>query len=272
MEESVKKPFDKKVIKTMIICLLAIAFYFFMMYVVADYVITPLVKFLFPIKNYSASELEFYMQLTYDDIPKDLLNILCTRTVFLNLFIDGIMFIALIILFNKGLKADFLKVQSNANKIGYIIIVGVILNYVMAICGNALSQYVAALFNRTGIDSSQNQSNIEMILGSSDFNFLILTLVIVVIGPVIEELVFRKAVFGLCRNKVLGFFVSFLLFGFMHNFSAGYDIIDLIIVSIPYCASGMCFAGLYLYSDNIYVSIIVHIINNFISVLIISLI
>ena len=41
-------------------------------------------------------------------------------------------------------------------------------------------------------------------------------LAVVIFTPIVEELVFRKAIFGLFKNKWVGFAVSTLIFGLIH--------------------------------------------------------
>ena len=91
----------------------------------------------------------------------------------------------------------------------------------------------------------------------------------VIIGPIIEELVFRKAVFGLISNNTVALIVSTLVFGFIHVMSEA-SVTEAIINGSSYFVMGFVFSFIYLKSDrNIMIPIAVHILNNAISILLI---
>ena len=114
-----------------------------------------------------------------------------------------------------------------------------------------------------GETNSENQNNIEELLRSSS-SFLLIP-VLGVIGPVVEELVFRGALQGslakLKMPKVLSVIIAATLFGFIHVMEAG-DYIQL----PAYLFGGLAFGFIYFKSENIYVSISVHIIYNSVSI------
>lgn len=95
----------------------------------------------------------------------------------------------------------------------------------------------------------------------------------IVNAPFIEELIFRKSMKDIFlvryNNKVtkyLYILCSGLLFGSLHvigQVSSAYDLLFL----IPYCSLGIVFAMLYYKTDNIFSTISVHFLNNFVSVI-----
>lgn len=82
-----------------------------------------------------------------------------------------------------------------------------------------------------------------------------------IIGPFIEEMVFRKSFRDATKNKWVFALVSALVFGGMHvitNVSAWYDILYI----IPYGALGGAFALAYYETDTIFTPITIHMLHN----------
>ena len=91
-----------------------------------------------------------------------------------------------------------------------------------------------------------------------------------ILGPICEEVVFRKAFFNICKTKEMGILLSSLCFGLIHITSSigQYNPLSLIIMTIPYVTSGIAFGIIYIKNDcNIVVPTIVHMISNIISML-----
>ena len=114
-----------------------------------------------------------------------------------------------------------------------------------------------------GEANSENQNYIEELLRSS--SSLLLIPVLGVIGPIVEELVFRGALQGslakLKMPKILSVIIAGTLFGLIHVMEAG-DYIQL----PAYLFGGLAFGFIYFKSENIYVPISVHIIYNSVSI------
>lgn len=116
--------------------------------------------------------------------------------------------------------------------------------------------------------TSDNQSAIEAILHSKGFWMMFLSAGI--LGPICEEVVFRKAFFNICKTKEMGILLSSLCFGLIHITSSigMYDSLSLILMTIPYITSGVAFGIIYIKNDcNIVVPTIVHMLSNIISML-----
>ena len=119
------------------------------------------------------------------------------------------------------------------------------------------SNYIISMF--TTSNTSLNQQIIIKELKAAPIYVLIIT---IFIAPILEELVFRlsfRKIFA--HTNILYIIFSGLFFGFMHV--AGEDLINLLFI-IPYSIPGFIFAYLYTKSNNICVPISLHIIHNFI--------
>lgn len=96
--------------------------------------------------------------------------------------------------------------------------------------------------------ASQNTQNIVDLI----MNNMIFILATTIAGPIMEEFVFRRAIFG-SLEKRFGFFLpallSSVLFAFAHN--DGHYLL--------YAGLGFLFCGMYRYSGRIWVSMITHV-------------
>lgn len=94
-------------------------------------------------------------------------------------------------------------------------------------------------------------------------------LVTIIIGPINEELIFRRIFIGEGR-KYLSIFSSLILssvvFGLIHI----HNIKEIILV-IPYICTGLILGFIYYKSDNIITSSLLHILNNLIGVIILAI-
>ena len=90
-------------------------------------------------------------------------------------------------------------------------------------------------------------------------------------APFTEELIFRKCIKDVIKNKWLYVIASFLFFGGAHVISMANNIVDLLYI-VPYGALGATFALAYYKTDTVYTFITFHIIHNsllfFLSVLV----
>lgn len=85
----------------------------------------------------------------------------------------------------------------------------------------------------------------------------------VIFAPFVEELVFRNCLRKIFKNKYLFIFISGFVFGGMHVFTSGMQLTDLLYL-IPYCTPGFVFAYILVKSDNIFNTISIHFIHNFV--------
>lgn len=168
------------------------------------------------------------------------------------------------------LKADFIKDFSILKKesIKKTIITFICVTIVFFVLYYSANIISSILIEHLGITDSENQVFVELLLQYALVPMVITT---VFLGPIVEELVFRKCIFGLFSKKWIALIVSSLTFTAIHiisSLSLGYNFIELIAISIPYLAGGILFGLIYMKTKyNIYYSIGVHILINLVAVI-----
>lgn len=88
-----------------------------------------------------------------------------------------------------------------------------------------------------------------------------------IVAPIFEEMVFRRALYGLVKYKWPFIILSGTLFGLLHVIGSYNNILDLLYV-IPYGSMGCFFAYIVAKTNNITIPIIIHMLHNTILVLI----
>lgn len=171
----------------------------------------------------------------------------------------------LLLILKPNLSYDFDMIKSEQKS---KLIQGVVVGYVFLILGNyvsvIVSQGLSWLFNQP-ITEAVNQMTIESTLNSSGAIFMILSAVF--IGPIVEELIFRKAIFGLISHKWLALITSSLVFGGIHLIGEA-SLQDALINGSSYIIMGFVFGYIYIKNDkNIIYPTLVHILSNLISIL-----
>ena len=171
----------------------------------------------------------------------------------------------LLIILKPNLSYDFemIKTQNRSQ-----LIQGIVVGYVFLILGNYISSIVSTglswLFDQP-ITEAVNQMTIESTLNSSGAIFMIISAVI--IGPVVEELIFRKSIFGLISNKWIALVTSSVVFGAIHLIGEA-SLVDALINGSSYIIMGFVFGYIYIKNDkNIIYPTLVHILSNLISIL-----
>ncbi len=173
-----------------------------------------------------------------------------------NFFGYLIAFIGVTFFMRDELKSDLSKMK--ANKFKYPIYA--ILFFVLTFLVDFLFQLI--------VESSVNQSTIELILNYSGKYVMIIA--VVVFAPIVEELIYRKAIFSLTKgNRIyVSYLISIVLFTLPHMLSSDMsNIFVWILQSIPYMFSAFLFCLIYHKSNfDIYSTIFAHILNNLIAV------
>lgn len=137
---------------------------------------------------------------------------------------------------------------------------------------NIVSVIIASLIGNAN-QTSVNQLSINNML-STPLPAVISFAAIIFLGPLVEELIFRKSLMGLIKNDKIALVVSTLVFALIHITSeliAGAGS-DFLINLISYAGGGVAFGYIYLKNKrNIWIPIIVHMLYNLLSVIMIFL-
>ncbi|EXJ23598.1 CAAX amino terminal protease family protein [Alkalibacterium sp. AK22] len=130
-----------------------------------------------------------------------------------------------------------------------------LLGMVLAIVVQTLASIIEFNFLGSTLESQNTQMIVEVVR-----SYPIFLLVAGVAGPVMEEFVFRKALFGLMVSKIGGVgaaVISSLLFAFIHMDG----------LFLVYSSMGLVFAWLYMHTKNIWTPVIAHCLMNIFAVL-----
>lgn len=182
----------------------------------------------------------------------DINNLTTLETVLLTTFSDAILLIVLIIMYHKTLKNDFNKLKKNFYSCIDCGIKYWLIGLIVMVVSNVIIMF---LFTEA---KAGNEEGVQNLISGSGFISL---LAIGIFGPIIEELTFRKSFRDIFKNKWLFVFISSFVFGGLHVVLTLNSLWDLLYL-IPYCSLGVAFGLMYVKTDNIYTSIIMHMFHN----------
>lgn len=183
----------------------------------------------------------------------------------LNTFIELIMFVVVILFYKKYLKKDL--VLFKLNKKDYINkIISYFLIFLVVKYGVALFSSLLLVMLGSDLVTSENQEAVVNLAKKLPFMMMISTSLL---APFVEEEIFRLGIKKVINNKYLFILVSGLIFGFMHIFPTELPIYVALIESLNYVTMGLLLAYIYNETDNIYVVVIIHALNNLLSMLMI---
>lgn len=184
-------------------------------------------------------------------------NKISENTVYLFVFIG--MAITYIIAYRKSLLNDIKSFKKD-----YKIILKKTIKYWLI--GFGIMILSSLIIEVLGISNSENQNiNIELIKSAP----IMQAIIVIILAPIIEELVFRRSFKNFTNNKVLFALVTGLIFGGMHVITSITSLKDLIMLIhlIPYCSAGVALGLAYKEHNNIIGTMIVHGIHNTIAIL-----
>lgn len=176
-------------------------------------------------------------------------------------FIYIVIFLLVIILNFRRLKNDLKLFISNFKLYlpfiikRYFIMLGVMIIVALPI----------AFLNKGEVSSNQQMLN-NMFQKLPLISLVLST----VYAPFVEENVFRLSLSNIIKNKTLFIMVSGFLFGTLHMIDKFTSLGDLLYI-FQYSALGICLAKAYIDSKNIFVSISMHFIQNFLAAMLILL-
>jgi uncharacterized protein len=164
----------------------------------------------------------------------------------------------------KPLQYDIKLTQALSSRLLGVILSGYLYVILGSIAANGLSLLLSELLSYE-LRPALNQSNIEASLQAPGWPLMLLSAMF--LGPIVEELIFRKAFFAVFKNPIIALFVSSITFGLIHVIAEP-TFLDAVMTSIPYVLLGFVFGYIYLKNNrNVWIPIIVHIISNSISII-----
>lgn len=173
-----------------------------------------------------------------------------------------IIFVAMLF---KELKVDFKRLYNDIFKNAVRIAVSVAMMFLASIIAVMLTKLLSKVFSYE-VYNSVNQRSLNLSLMSS--YGIPLTIVVIIAAPIIEELVFRKAMFKIFPGDGYALYFSSLIFGLIHIIGEASPVAALINL-VPYFMAGLALGGMYLYSrKNIWIVIYAHLIWNALTFLI----
>ncbi len=180
------------------------------------------------------------------------------------------MIIPMVLILRPSLKFDldlFKKIPASDtfSKVG----MGILYVIAAGFAANFLAIIINLMLN-TPNQISMNQLSINKMLFLNPLAAGLMIFAAVFIGPVVEELAFRKSIFGFIRNQKTALIVSSVLFGAIHIVGEliTLDFIGALTSGISYIAAGFVFGYIYTNANkNIYIPILTHIGYNAVSVI-----
>lgn len=180
-------------------------------------------------------------------------NMSNTTFALLTLFADICILIIALILYGKELVKEWKIFKKKPGENFDIAFKYYFIGLAIMIGSNIIINFILKLGN------SQNEQAVQSLIKT---NPLLMLLFAGLFAPIIEEIVFRKSLKNVLKNKYLFIFISGFIFGLLHI--TGYNLktpLELLYI-IPYGALGFTFALMDYKIDSTYPSIFMHIFHN----------
>ena len=172
--------------------------------------------------------------------------------------------ILLCLVLHKDLIEDFSKLKENkVFNIILAIVGGLLLFIIIFLIGKLIEKIIG--------NNSVNEEVLESVFKYKKYGVIML-IITSIFGPIVEELIYRKSIFNIFNDKPkwVPILISIIAFALPHIISTtDVDVLEFLLISIPYFVSGAILAFAYEYSNrNVYVTMIMHFINNLITCII----
>jgi len=175
----------------------------------------------------------------------------------LSMFSSLVILIIFLIIYRKDLKKDFIVFKKNFFKHMDIAFGAWMIGLFIMYLSNIL---IKLIFNTAG---ANNENSLQQLIDAMPWVMLITASII---GPINEEIVFRKTLMDIFKNKYIIIFLSFFLFGLAHVVSKATVWTDYLYI-IPYGALGLSFAYADCKTNNLMPSIAIHMMHNTVLIL-----
>lgn len=213
-------------------------------------------KFLSTILLYILYQSNFIISLVssfginFSKIPK-------TPRIFCFFLNDLIYIIILLLIFKKDIKKGIQDLRKNFTNRAMISLTCWIIGCLLMVTSSFIISFILKQ------DVSTNESLVRQSIKIAPL-YMLFTCSLV--APIFEELVFRKSLNGLIKNKWIFILVSGLGFGLLHVIGSYNTPLDFLYI-IPYGSMGCAFAYLLTKTNNITLPIIIHMLHNTILVI-----
>ena len=183
---------------------------------------------------------------------------------YFNVLIELILFVVVMLLYNKEFKKDYkifkLNFKDNIRKI-----ISYFALFMGLKIGTALISSILSFALNFTLGESENQVAVMKLVSAEPLLMIINTCIL---APFVEEGIFRLSIRKVFSNKYLFILVSGLFFGMMHIFLTDLPTSLALIYSITYVAMGFYLAYIYTETENIWFVIFIHALNNLFSMII----
>lgn len=201
----------------------------------------------------------FHYSVYFQLIPIKLLNIDIHNTsnkiiVLLSAFSSICIAFILFLIYRKDLKKEFKKFIKDPMANMDIGMKYWMIGLIIMMVSNLFLTYVL----KSG--GANNENTVQEMLKSLPW---LMVIIAGFLAPFTEEIVFRKTLHDVFKNKWIFAALSFLLFGGAHVIDTAKSITDILYI-IPYGALGGAFALAYYETDTIFTSMFMHMIHNLI--------
>ena len=180
----------------------------------------------------------------------DISHLSLLETIYFVLAKYFVLIILFIVFYRKYLKEKWIDFKKNIKKYFEISFRNWLVGFIIMIVSNIIiNKFISGL--------GENESNVQLLIKEIPILAFFIT---TFLAPFIEEMVFRKSLQDCFNNKYLYMITSGLLFGLVHVMGANNYFEYLLIV--PYGALGFMFAKTITETDNIYSTILLHMLHN----------
>jgi hypothetical protein len=198
--------------------------------------------------------------------PKAFTELTDSASSILNFAIYIVLAVSIIPITFSMMKVEIDYFKKPFKQIGVDAVVGYGIMLIASIGAQFAVQIIGFIFNYAQ-PVSLNQQAIERSLLSS--TGVLMILVTILFAPILEELIFRKAMFRFFKNQWVAMVVSSLIFGLIHV-SSERTFLDFFTNLITYSASGFALGYVYIKNKhNVWSSILVHAVANAVSIIMI---
>jgi membrane protease YdiL (CAAX protease family) len=181
-----------------------------------------------------------------------LVSFLSTNPMRLTFIIQAPMLFIVLIIFRKLLINDIKLFKENKKYCILFVFIGFVCLMFLNILGSNISYWIL------GDATLPNQEAVEFAFVQTPYLGFF---VIAIAAPFLEELMYRRAIKVIIKNKIFYYILSSLLFGFAH-ITIGFTVPASFALIFTHALVGLCLAFIYDKTKNIWCSIFIHILNN----------